>query len=320
VGGLTVRRFGGRRITAVLVLVAAFAALATPVAGAVGWTLVGGPLTATVFQPTTYTFTATNLAYGNDIGCVEIQLPATYVIDSLGTPSASNGDDWIAEPYGSDWILVHSESGGGRLEIGEWVTFSFTATATQVGAQLWGNHAHRQQDCSGAEIEPGIMPMVVTPVLLPTPTPAPPTPPPPTPPPLPLPTPPPLPIGSTPPEPTPTPRPTPTPTPQPSASEEERPAPVAVVPPNEPPSAGPAARMAPLPEGQTSSIGIGTEVFALLEGPLVWFVPGAAVGVPGLLVLLFIALQAAGAMAWLPAVRRMSGDPVPIRRRRRPSD
>jgi hypothetical protein len=314
-GRLTVRRFGGRRLGALLAVAAIWASLASPTAGAVGWTLVGGPLTATVFQPTTYTFTATNLAYGNDIGCVEIQLPATYVLDSLGTPSASNGEDWIAEPYGSDWILVHSESGGGRLEIGEWVTFSFTATATQAGAQLWGNHAHRQQDCSGADIEPGTMPMVVTPVLLPTPTPAPPTPPPPPPPPSqPTPAPPPA-------TPEPTPRPTPTSTPEPSvATEPDRPTPVVVVPPNEPPSAGPAARMAPLPEGQTSSIGIGTEVFALLEGPLVWFVPGAAVGVPGLLVLLFIALQAAGAMAWLPAVRRMSGDPVPVRRRRRPSD
>ena len=63
---------------------------------------------------------------------------------------------------------------------------------------------------------------------------------------------------------------------------------------------------------------VGTEVLALLEGPLVWFVPGAVVGGPGLLILLFIALQAAGAMAWIPAVRRMSGDPVPIGRRRRP--
>jgi hypothetical protein len=97
-----------------------------------------------------------------------------------------------------------------------------------------------------------------------------------------------------------------------------------VLPPPAPPAPpGPAeeiGRVAPLPESQTSSIGIGTEVIGLLEGPLVWFVPGAAVGVPGLLVLVFIALQAAGAMAWIPAVRRMSGDPVPVRRRRRPGD
>jgi hypothetical protein len=74
-------------------------------------------------------------------------------------------------------------------------------------------------------------------------------------------------------------------------------------------------------ERGTSSIGVGTEVFALLDGPLVWFVPGAAVAVPGLFVLLFVALQALGAMAWVPAVRRMSGeDPLPLRRRRRPGE
>jgi hypothetical protein len=71
-------------------------------------------------------------------------------------------------------------------------------------------------------------------------------------------------------------------------------------------------------EGGTSAVSVGTEVFAFLDGPLVWFVPGAAVGVPGLLVLLFIGLQALGVLAWVPAVRRMSGEPMPVRRRRRP--
>jgi hypothetical protein len=268
---------------------------------------------ATQFTSTTYTFTATNVAFVNDIGCVEIQLPATYVVDSLGTPVASNGDDWTAELYGgTNWVLVHSESGGGRLRLGESVTFSLAATATQVGTEIWNNHAHRQQDCTGPNIEPGVMPMVVAPVVVPTPTPVPPapTPVPPAPTPVP-PAPTPVPV-----DPTPTPTPSPTPSPTPRAT----PA-VAVVPPPPPGPSGPDApfaRMAPMPAGQTSSIGVGTEVFTMLEGPLVWFVPGAAVGVPGLLVLLFIALQAVGALAWIPAVRRMSGDPIPARRRRRP--
>jgi hypothetical protein len=318
-GGVIVRRNLGRRAAAVLAFGAIWASLATPAAAVLGWTILGGPITATVFVATTYTFTATNVLHVNEIGCVEIQLPDTYVINSLGTPVASNGDEWTAELYGgTNWVLVHSESGGGRLELLETVTFSVTATATQVGAQVWNNHAHRQQDCTGPDIEPGVMPMVVAPQLLPTPIPTPI----PTPPPLPspIPTPPPLPT----PRPTPSPTPTPSATPEPTPSETERPTPagaVAAAPPPAPPGpTEPVARMAPLPGGQTSSIGLGTEVFALLDGPLVWFVPGAAVGVPGLLVLLFIALQAAGAMAWIPAVRRMSGDPVPVRRRRRPGE
>ena len=312
-GCLTVRR-------AVVIVASALTAaigLATPVAGAVLWTIVGAPVTATVFQSTTYTFTATNLLFVNEIGCVEIQLPASYVIDGLGDPSASNGDDWIAEIYGgTNWVLVHSTSGGGRLELLESVTFTVQATATQAGAQVWNTHAHRQQDCSGAEIEPGVWPAVVSPVVLPTPPPPTPVPTPTLPP---VPTPPPLPIG------TPEPSGTATPTQSPTPSASPRPAAEFVGGgPARPPSASgtphTVGRLAPFSDGQTSSFGIGTEVFALLDGPLVWFVPGAAVAVPGFLVVLFIALQALGALAWVPAVRRMSGDAVPIRRRRRPAD
>jgi hypothetical protein len=77
--------------------------------------------------------------------------------------------------------------------------------------------------------------------------------------------------------------------------------------------------MAPLGDSESASIGVGTEVFGLLQGPLVWFVPGAAVGVPGLFVLLWIALQTAGALAWVPAMRRFGGDATDSRRRRRPA-
>jgi hypothetical protein len=59
----------------------------------------------------------------------------------------------------------------------------------------------------------------------------------------------------------------------------------------------------------------------MINGPFTWFVPGAAVGVPGLLVILFAALQALGVLAWIPAVRRMGDDDDRRRgrRRRRPA-
>jgi hypothetical protein len=49
-----------------------------------------------------------------------------------------------------------------------------------------------------------------------------------------------------------------------------------------------------------------------------WFIPGLAIGVPGLLVIAAIALQLFGALAWLPAVRRYLGGSDP-RRRPRPA-
>ena len=291
--------------------------LVAPVFAAISWTLVGAPPTAIVFQSTTYTFTATNLGDGNGVGCVEVDLPVEFVIEALGTPVASDGGTWFATIYsGTNWVLISASGGGDRLQVGESVTFSVQAQATQPGAYDWVNHTHRRQDCTGAQVDGTPWPMVVAPVVIATPAP--------TPVPTPAPTAKPTPDPTR--EPVETPRADPTPgetaTPAPSPTASSRPVAV-VAPPAAPPpgpSAAPAARLAPLKEteGGTSPIGVGTEVFALLDGPLVWFVPGAAVGVPGLLVMLWIALQALGTLAWIPAVRRMSGEPMPIRRRRRP--
>ena len=50
-----------------------------------------------------------------------------------------------------------------------------------------------------------------------------------------------------------------------------------------------------------------TGAFGILAGFQVWAVPAATVGVPGILVLLWVALQAGGGLAWIPAVRRLRG-------------
>jgi hypothetical protein len=46
-----------------------------------------------------------------------------------------------------------------------------------------------------------------------------------------------------------------------------------------------------------------------------WLVPGAVIAGPGLLVLLWLAIQVAGGMAWLPAARRVRGTEDDRRRR-----
>jgi hypothetical protein len=40
----------------------------------------------------------------------------------------------------------------------------------------------------------------------------------------------------------------------------------------------------------------------------IWAVPAATIGVPGIVVLLWVALQAGGTIAWLPAVKRLRGE------------
>jgi hypothetical protein len=81
-------------------------------------------------------------------------------------------------------------------------------------------------------------------------------------------------------------------------------------------------RVAPLGGGSggaPDNLGVGVDVLGLLNSPFEWFVPGAAVGVPGLLVILFVGLQAVGALAWIPAVRRMGDDDDDRRRRQQRS-
>jgi hypothetical protein len=317
----------------VLALVAGCLGAAVPaVASAVLlWTLVATPLTSTVNVSTTFTLTATNLLMVDDLGCLEVDLPASFVIESLGSATASNGDPWSSSRSGNE-VIVRSETGGGRLELTESVQFTIRAHGTVAGIYEWANHAHRQQDCSSAD-QPGV-PLAVTvlPAILPTPTPTPvPTPnptaaPTSTPRPTLAPTATPIPVPSLPlpsiglPGLTPTPDPTrsatPTATPESSPSPAARDRSGADGTGAPPPGGGAAggsgqtfqlARFADDTNGD-AGVDVGVELFGLLGTDYVWFVPAASVALPGLLVILFVGLQGLGALAWIPFVRRMEDE------------
>jgi hypothetical protein len=74
------------------------------------------------------------------------------------------------------------------------------------------------------------------------------------------------------------------------------------------------SRSGVLVDAPALDLGLGLGVLAGVE---VWAVPAAVIGGPGLLVLLWLALQAAGAMAWIPAARRLRDGDVSRARRRR---
>ncbi|MEP7082275.1 MAG: hypothetical protein ABI841_04775 [Chloroflexota bacterium] len=278
-------------------------------------------MTATSGVATTFSLTATNLDLLTELGCLEVDLPETFDIVGATAGTTSNGDAWEAVVFPNK-VAAHSLSGGGRLELGQSITFTITAVATQAGTWTWTNHAHRPQDCSGAE-EIGT-PIAVLVLLGATPTPTPT--PEPTPPPTPTPTPvlPIVPLPTLPPLPTVRPA-TPTPTVFPSSaatSPTPSPSPVATagaVPPvggGAPPSApaldasGAAAVVLGLgePDGAQGSVGeVSLGPLGVIDGITVWAIPGAIVGGPGLLVILWVILQAGVALAWIPAVKRMRG-------------
>lgn len=352
-----------RRRVAGMVAAMLGVALALPPAAAalLVWTLVATPLAATAGQLTTFTLTATNGDLLTELGCLEVNLPASYQNVTAFGASASNGDDWTASAGGTN-VVVHSLSGGGRLELLQTVTFKISARPTVAGLTTWPNHAHRDQGCSGAD-EAGL-PLAIT-VLLPTPTPTPeptprptllptPTAPPPTlSPTLPLPS---LPVPSLPlptlplpslPQPSSSAPATVSPTPAPGTSDSPRssptPAPGASVGAPTPtasvaaaPSASSGADGGPAsPSGGSTDSGggdpeshlpsirfeerqldLGGASVGLFAGVEIWAVPAATIAVPGLLVLLWVALQAAGAIAWIPAVRRLKGKSGPSGRTR----
>lgn len=303
------------------------AALPAIVQAAFLWTLVVTPVTVTQGQSKVFSFTATNQDILSRLGCLEVDLPTSFVTTSIGTPVASNGDPWVSSLSGNS-VVVQSTSGGGRLRTTDTVTFSITAVPTAGGAFLWTTHAHTRQDCNGTDQIGASLAVIVmpaptpTPIVTPMPTPTPPR----TPAPIATPSPLATPAATQKPRPTGTPASTPTagdgvpvdesptprsgdPSPTPDASDGVRPSPPA------PGGSGngdaAALRLAPFNDpagGVSNDLGIGLEAMGQLDGAFVWFVPGAAVGVPGLLVILFVVAQAIGALAWIPAVRRMGGD------------
>jgi len=303
-------------LTAALVPAVASAALL--------WTLVMTPLTATVGVSTTFSLTATNLDALTELGCLEVDLPPSFVIESLGTPQMSTGDPWVSGQSGNS-VVVRSLSGGGRLELLQTVQFTIKAHATAPGIFLWPNHSHRQQDCSGTDQNGAALSVTVLPALLPTPTP----------------TPTPSPVPTATPAPTATPSPTPTPIlPLPSVSLPALPTLLPSIPqiasptPGQPSSGsstpeptsaagapgtgnpggaggdgsatGQGLILARVPDSLGAETGVGLELLGLLDADYVWFVPAASVALPGLLVILWVVLQAIGALAWIPSVRRMA--------------
>ena len=304
------------------------------------WTLTASPLTATTGVSTTFTLTATNedplalLDSSAEIGCIMLGVPHNFAIESVAINSSSTGNTWEAFTLGDNKVKVRTTSGGDRLSTLDWVIFNVKAMPMSTGSLAWNASAYRDQSCGGTGSLLGVPPVVlvagadVTPAPTASPTPSP------TPSPTasstPSPTASPTPKPSKAPK-TPKPKPSVTPTPKPTAAPTLAPATAAPVTPP-PQTSAPSPSPSPVPD-ETDAPPVSTtpppdegaglavpppppaaEPVQLTLGSLsllgsidVWAIPGVIVGVPGLLVIFFIGLQAVGALAWLPAIRRLRG-------------
>ena len=72
----------------------------------------------------------------------------------------------------------------------------------------------------------------------------------------------------------------------------------------------PATELAPRIAFGETGLDLAAASVGLIDGIGVWSVPAATLGVPGILLIIWVALQAGGALAWIPAVRRLrDGEP-----------
>jgi hypothetical protein len=312
------------------------AAVPTIAQAALQWTMTVTPTTASKGQATGFVVKTTVVLAGN-IGCVEVDLPASFVIQAVSLPVATRGGTWVTS-FAANAVVAQAAKDSDRItKAGDSLTFTITAVPTVAGAFSWPNHVHSKVDCSDASLFGTALSVTV--VTAPTPSPAP------TPTPVPTSTPTPTTAASMIPTPTPTPasssggtpspRPSTTPTPQETGATQQSGEPSATplasgMPPDIPstlPSPGsssapPALSVAPFEDstggGASGDFGTGLDMLALLDNPFTWFVPAAVVGLPGLVVILFVALQAIVAAAWIPAVRRLGEHDDRPRRRPRP--
>ena len=59
--------------------------------------------------------------------------------------------------------------------------------------------------------------------------------------------------------------------------------------------------------GEEEGVQLDIGAVDVMAGVEVYAVPAAAIAVPGLVLLIWLGLQAIGALAWIPAVRRLRG-------------
>lgn len=336
-----------RRRLGLAVLMGAMLGSLVPLAAAaaVVWTVTASPLAATTGVPTTYALTVTNGDLLNEIGCVVVDVPDNFSIAGVGISGSDAGDTWLASRIGNR-VTVRTTSGDDRLQLLQWVRISVSATALSTGSLAWDANAYVSRNCNGSAWLLAVPPIVVvtgaavTPTPQPRPTAVPTAPATPTPtstPILPLPS---LPLPSSGASATASPTTslgaTASPTSSSGAPGQSGGAPTpstsaAAIPsassgaggPASPSSGGssspgsgePASRLPSIrfDEGRLDLAGASVGLFAGIE---IWAVPAATIAVPGLLVLIWVALQAAGAIAWIPAVRRLQGEDGSRRRRR----
>jgi hypothetical protein len=182
------------------------------IAGSGGWVVTATPIAVVQGIPTNVVVTATNINGSGSVGCVRLQVPSAFTVNSVGVDLVTPARPWTADPPasgagGSTIVWVHAVTEGDVFKNdGESVVFHVRVTGSSPGAYAWPAESRDHANCTSG-IDTGSLTVSIAGVAA-TPTPTPKPTPTPTPSPTPTPT----------PKPTPTPAPTPRPTSPPAGA------------------------------------------------------------------------------------------------------
>lgn len=326
-----------RRPAAIFFALAVAVTLAAPALtrAADGWTLTAAPSSVQRGVTTEVTLRATDTDGARVHGCVRVVVPAAYDVLGASIVGTSASSAWAVSTSGSGptTVLAYNPPGTGKLEEGDWVEFRITVRGEQAGTFGWTGTIFANNDCIGsASLDPITLSMTVsappstpTPIPTPPPTPAPATPrastvqsPPPT-------------VGTggggpsapaAPPSSQILPSGTPagsseaetqSPSDVPSESAEAQASTADGTPAQQPTGGDPDEGPGGVSEdaiGAMDSIALAFQTLGLL-GDFVWLIPALSAGVPGLIVLLLVAVQLVLGRAVSPHLRWLLGSEPP---------
>jgi hypothetical protein len=338
-GGLIVRARRSR-IAAGPGGILASATLAGVVVAASEWQATASPSTIQAGVANTVAVRVTDTGGSGDIGCAIINTGSRFTVSGASVTGTSADSPWAAAVLSATTVRVGNTDGNGKLKEGDWVQVALTVRGSPPGSYAWQLDAYQNNDCSGAPFLPTLSVGMTVVAGQPTPPPATPAPTPTSLPATPRPTPaPPAPEGSAPApvasggpvDPGGAPGSSEAPAPSssgdlPTSTASVRATPSASVRPSPGTSAVPMVGGASPRTGDGSGQdggGVSTDLSIVIDGEAttglalgalgllgdtqVWFVPGAAFGVPGILLIGWVVIQAGGAFAWIPAIRRLRG-------------
>ncbi|MFL5682011.1 MAG: hypothetical protein ACJ77O_02560, partial [Chloroflexota bacterium] len=124
------------------------------IAGSGGWVVTATPIAVVQGIPTNVVVTATNINGSGSVGCVRLQVPSAFTVNSVGVDLVTPARPWTADPPasgagGSTIVWVHAVTEGDVFKNdGESVVFHVRVTGSSPGVYAWPAESRDHANCT----------------------------------------------------------------------------------------------------------------------------------------------------------------------------